>query len=491
MKVNLSTSNFGELFKIGALPAALKWLLLSCAATYSSYSSGQEREWWFDVEVIVYKQNIAPNTVSEAFPERLNRFQTQGWSDPISAYLYPDLTALHHAFPVCFETPLPEPPLAKFDLEMDIPQFVPVNLELVLDDPDAEFLTSETLPQSTELELQSAPEPIETQRVFEDGSFFSSAHLAFWIDGYSLEQPRVPEHPLCRYSEQQAPTPYIERIPRLVQYNEIKSSRNTQLLSSESLELSDLAKSIQRKRGLTTLLHMGWRKQIFFGRENATPIRVIAGENFARRFDNDGSLRPLPLGDTETSDLNSQADDFLPTSFENQINPRVSSPENSETKPKVGTIALPLSNGGLAGEQVPVEIDLVSQIKQALNDDNFVYAPNIEVEEIQQVDAETLENLWELDGSISVFLRYIQRTPYLHIDTDLGIRAPVFEENLTTNQTNTHEGKMPSRLQSYPLKQMRRVISKQLHYFDHPMFGVVVQIRRFSFPEPPPESDQD
>lgn len=489
MTVNLSTSHFDKWFKKGPLSSAGKWLLLSCIGTYSSFSVAQEREWWFDVEVIVYKQNIAPNAVREAFPERLNRFQTQEWADPISAYLYPDLTALYLAFPVCFATPPPEPPLALFDVEMDFPEFEPVNLEWGLETPDAETLASDTVSLPDELALQSTPAPVETQRIFEDGSIFSPAHLALWIDGFSLEQPQVPEQPLCRYSEQQAPTPYIENIPKLVQYKEIKSARSTQLLSSESLALSDLAKSIQRKRGLTTLLHMGWREQIVFGRENATPMRIIAGENFARRFEKDGSLRPLTAEDKDANEFSNQTDDTSPTSLEYQANTQIPNSEYSETKSKDDIIALSI-NDGFVDEQGPIEIDLMTQIKQALNDENYVYSPNKEAQEAQQLDSETPEDLWELDGSIRVFLRYIQRTPYLHIDTDLDIRTPVFEEDVSANQTNTNEPKTPSRLQSYPLKQMRRVISKQLHYFDHPMFGVVIQIRRFSFPEPPLESEQ-
>ena len=39
-------------------------------------------------------------------------------------------------------------------------------------------------------------------------------------------------------------------------------------------------------------------------------------------------------------------------------------------------------------------------------------------------------------------------------------------------------------LVNHPLQQHRRVKSKQLHYFDHPDYGIVVQIRRFSLEVP-------
>ncbi|HLV48390.1 MAG TPA: CsiV family protein, partial [Aliidiomarina sp.] len=33
-------------------------------------------------------------------------------------------------------------------------------------------------------------------------------------------------------------------------------------------------------------------------------------------------------------------------------------------------------------------------------------------------------------------------------------------------------------LRAYHLKQLRRVISHEIHYFDHPKFGILVEIRR-------------
>jgi len=39
------------------------------------------------------------------------------------------------------------------------------------------------------------------------------------------------------------------------------------------------------------------------------------------------------------------------------------------------------------------------------------------------------------------------------------------------------------KLVSVPLAEQRRVISTQLHYFDHPLFGFVVQIRRYNRPD--------
>jgi hypothetical protein len=90
---------------------------------------------------------------------------------------------------------------------------------------------------------------------------------------------------------------------------------------------------------------------------------------------------------------------------------------------------------------------------------------------------------------MKVFLKYINRVPYLHIDSDMFYRQPVPEtylgsdENELSLDESTTAHNVTYRLASVPLAEQRRVISTQLHYFDHPLFGFVVQIRRYKRPE--------
>jgi hypothetical protein len=46
----------------------------------------------------------------------------------------------------------------------------------------------------------------------------------------------------------------------------------------------------------------------------------------------------------------------------------------------------------------------------------------------------------------------------------------------------------PNFLQSVNFNQLRRVISKQVHYFDHPLFGMIVRLNRYRWPE---EEEED
>lgn len=96
---------------------------------------------------------------------------------------------------------------------------------------------------------------------------------------------------------------------------------------------------------------------------------------------------------------------------------------------------------------------------------------------------------WQIDGWFKVYLQYVDRTPYLHIESELDYA----EENTVVVVDNGQQAL--SQIQQpqftlYPFKQLRRVISKQTHYFDHPLFGMITQIRRFTPPVVEDDSQQ-
>ena len=150
--------------------------------------------------------------------------------------------------------------------------------------------------------------------------------------------------------------------------------------------------------------------------------------------------------------------------------------------------------------------DLVSKIRQALDDIDQVdirgAATNDELPLLQvpEVDENLIpEQVWELDGLFKLYLQNIGSVPYLHIDSQFNFRQPTILEDyqlpeaylipvdvLTGTQvtdTATNEATPTYFLKPYRFQQLRRVISRQIHYFDHPMFGMVVQIRRYQIPD--------
>jgi hypothetical protein len=70
-------------------------------------------------------------------------------------------------------------------------------------------------------------------------------------------------------------------------------------------------------------------------------------------------------------------------------------------------------------------------------------------------------NKYALSGTIE-----ISRGHYLHLDADLFYRKP-----------GKSAGEAASSLKLYRLKHKRRMKSKEIHYIDNPMFGMLVYIK--------------
>lgn len=88
--------------------------------------------------------------------------------------------------------------------------------------------------------------------------------------------------------------------------------------------------------------------------------------------------------------------------------------------------------------------------------------------------------VWELDGLLHIYLV----GNYLHIDSNFNLREETLAKEATPNMAAQAEhalqGKVTEQefLRAYKFSQVRRVISHETHYFDHPKMGIVVQIRR-------------
>jgi len=78
------------------------------------------------------------------------------------------------------------------------------------------------------------------------------------------------------------------------------------------------------------------------------------------------------------------------------------------------------------------------------------------------------ENLNELDGSVTLVL-----SRYLHIYTDLIFRKPVIVEQL---DEETQEISETRALFDIPVQSHRRMRSRELHYLDHPMVGILIEV---------------
>lgn len=91
------------------------------------------------------------------------------------------------------------------------------------------------------------------------------------------------------------------------------------------------------------------------------------------------------------------------------------------------------------------------------------------------VEIEPPERLDEVEGTVRVVLGR-----YLHVYTDLVFRKPVtvMEYNETADMLVPMQ-----RLQTIPVREWRRMRSRELHYVDHPVLGMLIRITPVTPPE--------
>ncbi len=234
------------------------------------------------------------------------------------------------------------------------------------------------------------------------------------------------------------------------------------LLDESEYQLTSVVSSLGRSSQYRPLAHFSWRQPVE-GKAEAPWVRIVGGKNYYDEFEYSGDSK------NAAQNLN-----------------RFSS-SSSWTKPGFDNLT---TDNEILDEEGLESDDAIASIS---------YQP-----------------VPEIDGAIRI---YLER--YLHINTQLYLRIPGQEEvdisdlnaNLSSSLLNmTDDGVLDSnyessfgwtfdannwfdqnqqftlvdRLLNYPLVQSRRVRSEETHYFDHPLFGVIVQIRPYE-----PEENND
>ena len=265
-------------------------------------------------------------------------------------------------------------------------------------------------------------------------------------------------------------------LPIVVEGHDWPLASKAHLLTSEQQALSSISRQIRSNRQLERLFHATWRQPVMFGQNNAFDVRLFGGQNYAQKFDLNGDMRAQQSNTALIKSANSESE------FGYDATADLNSNESSATTQSVTEIA--------TTSDIFADIDRRLSNPQAIKYEAFKALDNAII--VEQGDDNALAPslrtpIWEIDGTIKVFLKYINRVPYLHVDGEMFYRQPVPLSYFSSEESNAASAGQATpteyKLVSVPLAEQRRVISTQLHYFDHPLFGFVVQIRRYNRPD--------
>ena len=304
------------------------------------------------------------------------------------------------------------------------------------------------------------------------------------------------------------------------------------LIGQDSLRLKSIANRIKRSRNYAPLLHLGWR-QMGESKRKSKAMKLYAGEHLDLRYQQAVAQQVSEQQALEIQvilEQRKQAEELIRSQINLTGNEAAQATTNATSSMTPDNVTNNVIENSAAFSELTIAEELRQQARQqqldtlfqqlslvdnqksnsaSTNVDNSNESVNNE-ENIKHMVAElssdimeetvplsvnsTTENQkqttppiqpWSIDGLFNVHLDH-----YLYIDTELNIIDSSNNSSILTakqklaNKQNTTS----SRNKVISFKQDRRVITGEIHYFDHPHIGMIVQIRRFDPTKPADEA---
>jgi hypothetical protein len=482
---------------------------------------------WFEVEIILFNQLGDKSQLKESFPDTSELPKHRRVEDLLNAYLTPNIRGLKQLLPSC-DSPVYAESLVRKNAVLpalfseksltelseiatetaDLSESARENNKHFSDStnnailPTAEngiadtditnnaAINSDTInniDDSNIIALQSEPSDEERAKI---QGLVLAAEQEF--QGLKFQYtPKAEPKLLCRINESNfadylVNNPYfdyygfaIDKVPLLIDAQEEIYNNKTHLLSKDSLQLDDVIKDLRYSKNFRPLLHMGWR-QVARPEKESVPVKVYAGENFAA--DHQKQLNRF------NAQQNQQAAQALETTGE-QKSIESSSVQNQAEQlqqakqARIEQIIAQISQVSENTDELLAWLD-TEDLSLKLANENPLAATN-KVPPIAPIQQ------WFIEGFFNIHLKH-----YLFITADFNILDKNLSELATAKlaariptdvnvkvNTDANTSK-PIQAKAIRFKQNRRVISGEVHYFDHPYFGMVVQIRPYTKPTP-------
>ncbi|WP_394176138.1 CsiV family protein [Thalassotalea litorea] len=239
-------------------------------------------------------------------------------------------------------------------------------------------------------------------------------------------------------------------IPKYFSGYENPQAEQPYLLAQGSLQLGHIYRSLARSQHFRPLLHLGWRQPVL-AQGDALPVKLMAGENINFQYPEQAqTLNEILLEQqVELPQSGLRDEEQIQANLQRIIEQLQASGDEIDVAPILATLQQ--------------QQQLLSQQQQAQQLSQLIARPNQD---------------WFIEGFFKVHLDH-----YLFINSEFNVYRPLNEETIEAVQKN-QTASVDNIVTSIPFKQNRRVISGELHYFDHPFMGMIVQIRRHERPQP-------
>ena len=417
----------------------------------SAHAKDRLPDRWFEVEVILFTRTIAEDSIRETFEQKVKPIRYRRQRDLLSKFHYPDTRNLQRILGNCSVEQMLQPEPFQLEDWPTLPEEQPAIVQQELYETDL-YSSDDPYQSVVEPELTAQLQPLEPFTL----TMPEEAVVLPFDDPFGINHCEKDPFAIPRFwyeTPEQAKVDY-GMYPRVIIAGEKTYNNYVHLMSPANFKLREIYRTLRRQPDIRPILHTAWREPA--GAEKySRATRLYAGYDYTDKYDFQG--QPI---------------------VEDALTP----------EPEPQGESSPSTNGH--------EVSVVDNIERLLAEVDKGAKINYRTQRIETVTAEQDDGpqpneVREIDG---LFRIYIDPFNYLHIVAEFNVRrevnAPLAGNDTMTVDLNAIAPEPVASsdaalqmdgdkvLKNYYFNQTRRVITRQLHYFDHPYMGLIVQIRR-------------
>lgn len=452
---------------------------------------------WFDVEVIIFERT-REKQIREAFDADVESKKPNSFWDIQASTLNPDISPLLTNLPLCHAEidPLnkvvaPSNNINNFDVNANTDSNTDANIFF------NDYLRYENIINNDwKVTNQLCLMPSETLSPY--WALMKSTQEQKTSD-YSFNKTNRSHYLVQSVFPELFTSVKYERFPKSPTGYDYDDYRGVYLLDEQNLKLKEQANKLDKNWTTKVLLHFGWR-QPGLAPNKAVPVYIRAGQNFTDSFRYDGS----PILDSQAL--------FESLGLAHHQDPNNSAPTDANAQNQ---------DGSLSGESLLIKAQRDNVTSFVTSLEKGAVIDNTSQSLIYPDRTNLPKETWQVDGSIKIILDHYlyfdadfnyreKQTKTYNVDQFVGNQNDILAKDSTNSLTLDSQNVLISAakkdeqvsefnefnanplstdnqdaileveyLQNFPFKQLRRTYSGDLHYLDHPKFGVLFQIRKY------------